>query len=321
MQDIINFLQSILNSISDTFANVGTVVVKSTIIATTTMATTTLNLLFTGDIFLDRHIDELSQKSEFKYAYPFQGLNTLNRENYDAWIGNLECPVTEKQSTKRQKEVELRFSCKKEYLPELAKYFDIVSLANNHTDNMNGISGFEETKKHLDNAGIKYFGHYDNSVTDEICKVYDIKNVKVAFCGFHGVYKLPTENELAVIKKFSDKYITVVLPHQGEEYKFTNNTYQQKIYRKMIDNGADLIIGSHPHVVQNIETYKGKRIYYSLGNFIFDQSWSKTREHMVVAVELEVIDKSEEGVKPEFTMKFTEIKTYAGMDFITKRKI
>ena len=109
-----------------------------------------INLLFTGDIFLDRGIDFLSQKSDLKYSYPFQGLSTFNKSEYNLWVGNLECPVTDEQSTRKDKEVYLRFSCKKEYLPELSKYFDIVSLANNHTDNMGKGKGIGETRKHLE---------------------------------------------------------------------------------------------------------------------------------------------------------------------------
>lgn len=301
-----------------------------------------INLLFTGDVFLDRHIDEKSQKSPLKYAYPFSGLETLERAKYDAWIGNLECPVTEKQSTAYEKENYLKFSCKKEYLSELKKYFDIVSLANNHTDNMGGRKGIEETRKHLSEVGIKYFGDFDNSQTSEACSVHYVKEIPFAFCGFHGVYKLPKDEELEIIKKYSKYFVTIVMPHQGEEYKFTSNSYQKKVYRKMIDNGADVVYGSHPHVIQESEEYKGKKIFYSLGNFIFDQSWSKTREHMVIDTEisfpqykdnykdlacsdksgLDCLEMAEKMgiIKPEFNLKYTEIRTHADLDFITKLK-
>jgi poly-gamma-glutamate synthesis protein (capsule biosynthesis protein) len=298
-----------------------------------------LKILFTGDVFLDRHIDELSRKSELKYAYPFQGLDTFDRASYDAWIGNLECPVTEEQSTPFQKENWLRFSCKKEYLPELAKYFTAVSIANNHTDNMNGRKGIEETRNHLTDAGIEYFGDYDNSQTDEMCKIVIIKKLPIALCGFHGVYKLPTDNDLEVIKKYSKHFITIVMPHQGVEYEPRSNTYQKLIYRKMIDNGADAVIGSHPHVIEETEVYKGKYIFYSLGNFIFDQSWSKTRDHMEVEVNIETnksvynnlgcnwakslkcLQQAEEQniQKPEYKISYTPIFSHAGMDFVTKK--
>jgi poly-gamma-glutamate synthesis protein (capsule biosynthesis protein) len=304
----------------------------------TTSTTSTYKLLVVGDIFLDRHIDELTQKDNKtnpnKYAYPFQGLSTLERGNYDAWVGNLECPVTIEQSSKFEKENWLKFSCKKEYLPELRKYFDIVSLANNHTDNMNGEKGLLETRKHLDEAGIKYFGHFDSSKSEDLCKLIDIENkvqsktqnsisshsLTVAFCGFHGVYKLPTDVELEIIKKYSDRYITIVMPHQGTEYEFIAGTYQRKIYRKMIDLGADVVIGSHPHVTQNVETYNGRKIFYSLGNFIFDQSWEKTRKHMVIDMEI-TLDNTSTSTKPKFSIKYTPIFTNAGTDFITRKEI
>ncbi len=297
--------------------------ISNLFLGTAVVATTSLHLLFTGDIFLDRGIDRISQNSELKFEYPFSGLQTLERNNYDAWMGNLECPVTDKQSTKKDKEVYLRFSCKPEYLKELAKYFDVVSLANNHTDNM-GEEGFQNTKKYLEKSGIKYFGSYDQR-KDEICKVVDIKNkenisIPIVFCGYHGVYKLPTQKEIDEIKKYSNKYIVVVYPHQGQEYTFKGNTYQKLIYRKFIDAGADVVIGSHPHVVENVEIYKGKYIFYSLGNFIFDQTWSKTHEHMVVDTKIDILnfDKST-TTKPKFEIKFTPIFTNSGADFVTKK--
>jgi poly-gamma-glutamate synthesis protein (capsule biosynthesis protein) len=306
-----------------------------------------LKLLFVGDIFFDRHIDEMSSKSELKYAYPFSGLKSLNKGEYDSWIGNLECPVTEKQSTNYEKENYLKFSCKKGYLPEFKKYFDIVSLANNHTDNMDGRKGLEETRKHLSEADIKYFGDYDNSMHEKICEVFPVNDktinnaIPIAFCGYHGVYKLPKEEDIKVIKKYSKHFITFVMPHQGEEYKFKSNTYQKRIYRSFIDNGADAVIGSHPHVIQETESYKGKRIFYSLGNFIFDQYWQKTREHMAIDVNVlikgyknnyrdldckgissvECLSLAEElkVEKPYFDLVYTPIFTEAGKDYITKK--
>ncbi len=312
-----------------------------------------VKLLFTGDIFLDRTIDKLTQednkKNKNNFTYPFSGLSTLSRGNYDAWIGNLECPVTKEQSTQKEKNVHLKFSCKSDYLPGLAKYFDIVSLANNHTDNMKGEAGQSETRENLEKNKIKYFGDFDSSKTLEICKVFFVENkmqtkIPIAFCGFNGVFKLPTENELKVIKDYSKYFITVVYPHQGEEYKFTNNSYQKKVYRQMIDTGADIIIGSHPHVIQNVEKYKGKFIFYSLGNFIFDQLWIKTRKHMTLDTEIVFANYNQEYtdlakkcltlsnqdcldfagklkiVKPAFALKFTPIFTYSNLDFITKKE-
>lgn len=308
-----------------------------------------LKLLFTGDIFLDRNIDKLSQKSKEKYNYPFSGLSTLEKQKYDAWIGNLECPVTEKQSTDYEEEKYLKFSCKSGYLLGLAEYFDIVSLANNHTDNMGGNAGLLETRENLDKVGIKYFGNFDSSVADDVCKIIFIDSkeiistkIPIAFCGYHGVYSLPTDEELSVISKYSKYFITFVMPHQGVEYEPRSGTYQKKIYRKMIDLGADAVIGAHPHVIQEVETYKDKLIFYSLGNFIFDQGWSKTREHMTVETQVlfpkytlnykklncdELTDseclslaESLQIIKPEYDLKYKPIFTSSGLDFITKKQ-
>jgi hypothetical protein len=164
----------------------------------------------------------------------------------------------------------------------------------------------------------------------------------IALCGFHGVFKLPTDDQLKIIGDYSKYFITFVMPHQGEEYKPTSNTYQKSIYKKMINNGADAVFGSHPHVVEETENYKGKMIFYSLGNFIFDQIDAKTRKHMVVDTEInfrnyagnyknlhcekltneECLELAEELhiTKPEYSISYTPIFTYADVDFITKKQ-
>ena len=79
----------------------------------------------------------------------------------------------------------------------------------------------------------------------------------------------------------------IVFLHWGEEYQLISSSSQRKLAHSLIDAGADLIIGSHPHVVQEIEKYKGKLIFYSLGNFIFDQYFSReTQKGLAVSLEL-----------------------------------
>ena len=87
--------------------------------------------------------------------------------------------------------------------------------------------------------------------------------------------------------------IIVVSMHDGTEYAHASNVNQQKFAHTAIESGADLVIGHHPHVVQEVEMYQGKYIFYSLGNFIFDQMWSiDTRQGLAVKI---LLDKS--GVK------------------------
>ncbi|MEK7164578.1 MAG: CapA family protein, partial [Patescibacteria group bacterium] len=79
----------------------------------------------------------------------------------------------------------------------------------------------------------------------------------------------------------------VVAMHAGTEYKYKPNEAQTKFARAAIDLGADMVVGHHPHWVQSIEKYQGKYIFYSLGNFIFDQEWSReTKEGLMIKIEL-----------------------------------
>ena len=92
--------------------------------------------------------------------------------------------------------------------------------------------------------------------------------------------------------------------HWGEEYKKIHNAYQEKLAHAVIDAGADLIIGHHPHVSEDVEQYKGKYIVYSLGNFVFDQNFSEdTRNGLVVKVTLE---DDKVAKLDQYTVKFTD---------------
>lgn len=244
-------------------------------------------MLFTGNIYWGRYMNNWSQASELKTAYPFSRLNEFNKQDYQAWIGGLECPlVAGVHLTAAQEEANLSFNCSPEYLTEAAKWFDVFTLANNHTDNQ-GAAGFAETKQQLDTHEIQYFGHYDPRVLDEICEVISIDTVvsysnettkvlqlPVALCGYHGVFRIPTKEALAVMEEYSKVMPVIAMPHAGAEYKSEPDQIKTTLYRSMIDHGADAVIGDHPHWIQSTEAYKGKLIVYSMGNFIFDQQFN-----------------------------------------------
>lgn len=246
----------------------------------------TAKLLFSGDVFWSRQTHRWAQASDLKEAHPFAHLEAFNPDKTRTWVANLECPITETELTDHQLEVELKFNCQPEYVQHAAKHFDIFSLATNHTDNQNEIDGFNQTKKYLTEAGIEYFGHYDNAA-DQICQpvmipatatlsdnsITDLE-IPVAFCGYHYVFRTPRPGEIEAITQYSQAMPTFAIPHMGEEYVTEPDTLKQNIYRQMIDAGADVVIGSHPHWVQISEAYQGKLIAYSLGNFIFDQRWN-----------------------------------------------
>lgn len=248
----------------------------------------TANTLYTGNIYWGRYVNEWAMASPLKTAYPFSRLNEFHRESYDAWITGLECPtVAGFSQTPAQENATLSFNCSPDYLPEAAKWFTVTTLANNHTDNR-GAAGFEETKKHLDANGIQYFGHYDPMLKDEACEVialpvmvtYDNNEKKrhslpVAMCGFHGVFKVPPPETIAQISQYAELMPVIALPHMGAEYTASPDALKVATYRSMIDAGADMVLGDHPHWIQPTESYKGKLIVYSMGNFMFDQQGEK----------------------------------------------
>jgi Bacterial capsule synthesis protein PGA_cap len=246
-----------------------------------------MNTLFFGDVFWGRYIDDWSKASPLKTTYPFSGLSTFDRPKYDAWIADMECPITSTYRDSATQDDDLKFTCPTEYTSEAAKWFNAFTLANNHTDNMEEVNGLDQTRENLEKNNIQYFGSFDNSRKKDICEIvslparfeYNGDEIKkltfpIALCGYHNVFKLPKEDELAVIKEYSKYFPTIIMPHQGKEYSTKADELQIEFYRKMIDYGADAVIGDHVHSVQNTEAYQGKLIVYSLGNFIFDQQAS-----------------------------------------------
>jgi len=244
----------------------------------------TSNGLFSGNTFWGRNINKWSMESDLKTAYPFSRLNEFHRDQYDAWVTGLECPtVAGFSQSVAQEEATLSFNCSPDYLPEAAKWFTAVSLANNHTDNR-GAAGFAETKQQLDKNSIQYFGNYNPEVLEDACDVmsypvtvkYDDgtekkQSLPVALCGYHGVFKTPSQASLAQMEKYSKLMPVIAMPHSGAEYTAAPDQIKMTSYRSMIDHGADMVLGDHAHWVQSTEAYNGKLIVYSMGNFIFDQ--------------------------------------------------
>lgn len=242
------------------------------------------NTLFSGDVFWGRYINQWSMESSLKMDYPFSKLAEFHPENYDAWIVNLECPtVAGFSQTPAEEDATLSFNCNPDYLPIMAKWFDIVSLANNHTDNR-GADGFAETKEHLDENKVQYFGTYDPAVIDDACEVVSLpvtvtysdnstkhQHLPIALCGYNGVFKIPPQASIDEIARYAALMPVIAMPHMGTEYQPAPDQLKTATYRAMIDQGADMVLGGHPHWVQTSEAYKGKLIVYSMGNFIFDQ--------------------------------------------------
>ncbi len=231
-----------------------------------------IKIIFVGDIMLGRWVDKLTQK--YGSNYPFEKIDSFLKQA-DFTIGNLEGPIVEK--VPKLDIHSLRFASKKESAQILAKNsFNILSLANNHTLNM-GQMGLEQTKNFLNQAKISFFG-------DPIrCNNTFLKKDNLIFYGANKTFSFncPDEKVINNVKKIrarNKKSFLIVFIHWGKEYQPKSSPPQKNLAHQIIDAGADLIIGSHPHVVQEVELYKDKLIFYSLGNFIFDQYFSEATQ-------------------------------------------
>lgn len=239
-------------------------------------------VLFVGDIMLDRGVEHLMNKNST--FYPFEKINQLLK-GVDIAVGNLEGPII--QNPPQFSPTSLRFAFHPEVLKGLSLAgFNLLSLANNHTFDT-GEVGFKETKNHLSEANIDFVGYPIGCDKDIL-----FEKEEIIFLALNKTLTLNCSDEqiLEVIDRVRianpEKFLIVLL-HWGEEYQLKSSLAQQKLGRKIIDIGADLIIGHHPHVVQEIEEYRGRLIFYSLGNFIFDQYFSKeTQQGLAIGLEI-----------------------------------
>lgn len=170
---------------------------------------------------------------------------------------------------------------------------EAVNTANNHSHDY-GDQSYEDTMTALDAAGIVHFG-YDETA------VMDVKGIKV---GMVGIYELKDHLEreqqlkdnIAKVKADGAQLIVVIF-HWGNETETVPDSNQTTLGRLAIDEGADLVCGHHPHVLQGIETYKGKNIIYSLGNFCFGGNSSPSDMDTMIYQQTFTIDAN--GVKTD----------------------
>ena len=170
---------------------------------------------------------------------------------------------------------------------------EAVNTANNHSHDY-GEQSFNDTLAALDDAGIVHFGYDETAVTD-------VKGIKVGLVGIYELYDhLEREQQLkdniAKVKADGAQLIVVIF-HWGNETETVPDSNQTTLGRIAIDEGADLVCGHHPHVLQGIETYKGKNIVYSLGNFCFGGNSSPSDMDTMIYQQTFTIDA--DGVKKD----------------------
>jgi len=244
-------------------------------------------LAFVGDIMLDRDVySKIKKYGNGDFNYIFENIkNDLLK--YDFLTGNLEGPISDKGVDSHGL---YSFRMNPEAIGALKNVgFDALSVANNHIDNW-GKGAMEDTFLRLNDAGIKVLGGGLNNIEAQSPKIVEIDGTKIALLAFSefgkGLYEATASssgiaiisegaltNAIEIARKNAD--LVVVIFHFGEEYAKESNAYQKKYSHMAIDLGANLVVGHHPHVVQEVEKYKNSYIAYSLGNFVFDQFFSK----------------------------------------------
>lgn len=228
-----------------------------------------MRLLFLGDVSLYR-IDD-----SFSFADDWAQLC----KQYDYVIANLEGPITE-SSDKKSKQVYCLSSSTSSI--SMLSFVDVVSLANNHILDYND-QGVNDTKTALSNANIGFFGVGHNGKEALAPYIINDSDTPVALIGASRYanakkkhYGTASDSNLALFKQIrklkGEGYFVIVYFHWGYEYVRIPSPRERIIARKCINNGADFVVGSHPHVCQGVEQYRGKTIAYSLGNFIFHSS-------------------------------------------------
>ena len=247
-----------------------------------------LKMLFFGDLMLDRHVGEKIARTGLDDI--FSGFVSEFFRGYDLIGANLEGAVTD-NGEHYPPAMSYDFAFHPDLIAELKNYnFNFFNIANNHLSDQ-GERGIEETGKNLDALGFISAGCADRKIGECSSEILALSGRKIGLAGFSMVYGLLDQNKMenAVRKLASSTDQVIVNIHWGREYEHNFNATQRSVAHKLIDAGADIVIGHHPHVVQGMEIYKGKPIFYSLGNFIFDQYFSAdTQEEL--AVGLEIVD-------------------------------
>lgn len=257
----------------------------------------------TGDVILGRTVAK--KMADYGVMHPWEKVYR-RLLTADITFSDLEVPLSNRVSPPYEG---MSFVAPAEAVKGLVKAgIDIVGLANNHSTNF-GTEVFTDTLKSLTKSGIRYCGGGKDLAEAEKAAVIEKNGLKWAFLDYNSIIgaqkagqNTPGTAEFALkpwaeedseedarkieeaVKKAKENADVVIVEfHWGVEYETKQIPSQENLAHRVIDAGADLVVGTHPHAVQGSEVYKGKYITYSLGNFIFDQEWSQgTKEGTVL---------------------------------------
>jgi poly-gamma-glutamate capsule biosynthesis protein CapA/YwtB (metallophosphatase superfamily) len=276
---------------------------------------TTWTMFAGGDVLLDRGVHQTISIRGKGEDFPFDGgfaeitghtccsgfghpVPTMRRmgkagamrdlmKSSDLAIANFENPAP---NTFRWHTSGTVFSADRRNLEGLVRAgLDYVSIANNHIGDA-GRNGILQTIRNLDRVGLEHSGAGKDLKAARKPAILDVDGVKVAILGYDAIARyynaakgrpgnapLSRKNvkEDVAAAREAGADVVIVFPHWGVEYRSRPFAAQQKLARQIIDAGADMVIGNHAHWAGAMEVYKGKPIWYALGNFVFDQTWSE----------------------------------------------
>lgn len=270
----------------------------------------TINMALTGDIMCHNTIysDAFNKQSNtYDFSYLFDDIK-YNIQTADIAIGNLE--TTFAGSSKGYSSYPT-FNTPENLAYTLKKVgFDVLSTANNHCYDK-GYSGIESTIDYLDDADISHTGTFKSEEEQSKILIKNVKGIKIAFLSFtYGTNGIPVPSDKGYSVNLIDKDLIkkqldlakaqnpnmiCVSMHWGIEYQTTPNSEQKDLADFLFKNGTDIIIGNHPHVLQNFEkkeitlddgTTKDGLVIYSLGNFLADQNKKYTRDSAIMNVNI-----------------------------------
>ena len=228
------------------------------------------SVLFIGDVMLarsvEKNIKEHGTESQFNEVDEFHAASRYVFANFEAAVPETHLPTPD---------LTFQFSVNKEYLPILSgAHITHVSLANNHAYD-HGVDGYNHSFAALGASGVIPFGN-PRAVTASSTVEFVLNDVRVGVLGLHSVWTGPSRDDVraALSALSSTTDIQIAYVHWGTEYTHTHSSSQEEYARFLIDNGVDAIIGHHPHVIQDVALIEGVPVFYSLGNYVFDQFWS-----------------------------------------------
>ncbi|WP_303070951.1 CapA family protein [Bacteroides nordii] len=244
---------------------------------------------FVGDINLTDGFFDTGIGVGSKIDNGINPFESFDRQNGDIWIGNLECVISDVSIKTGLYKEQFRISPSR--LKSL-QHFNIYGFANNHAM-QHGAEAYQETLIYLNRLGVKCVGtNVYRTLTFEHCNktvsILAFSQRKEKYASLTEYWYSPEYKDIeSEFQKISNSDYKIAYIHWGIE--FMNKPYvdQKQFAHWLIDLGFDLIIGMHAHVLQGFEIYKGKRIYYSLGNFVFNMSYTPTKYSIILNLDVE----------------------------------